>query len=369
MFGSMLAMTGSRPAASVAPNCVGTAPQARRRQCRSGSQVRRRQQRRTLQAAIAHDRETRVACRLRASMIHTRLHTSIAGASATVAAGSGSGLPAQGDHPCGRLHSGGCGREAPPGAPLVPCRLCWVLSAQRRRRRRPVGSGSTGLDLPQPRRAPPALSSDRAPLLLYTFTEQPLPEGVTEELLTERSAAGQAAREASLQGAVVLFVCAGYGKVRGWGRSGWRGQGWEGWEGMRRGAGWGEAGEAHRSAARRGACSPPRRLPPALLHPHGRGRPSALSPRTPTPLLHRSRPNRTQPKQSKPLPPSISSRSGSSTRRRGRWGCARCWSTRPPTGAATAWAPRSTRSTPWTCRGTPRRCWPTCCPCTAGWWR
>lgn len=43
---------------------------------------------------------------------------------------------------------------------------------------------------------------------------QPLPEGVTEELLKERSAAGQAAREASLNGAVVLFVCAGYGKVR-----------------------------------------------------------------------------------------------------------------------------------------------------------
>lgn len=34
------------------------------------------------------------------------------------------------------------------------------------------------------------------------------------ELLRERSAAGQAAREAALNGAVVLFVCAGYGKKR-----------------------------------------------------------------------------------------------------------------------------------------------------------
>lgn len=49
---------------------------------------------------------------------------------------------------------------------------------------------------------------------VVTSPRLPLPEGVSEELLRERSAAGQAAREAALDGAVMLFVCAGYGKKR-----------------------------------------------------------------------------------------------------------------------------------------------------------
>ncbi|PSC71326.1 ATP-grasp domain containing 1 [Micractinium conductrix] len=47
-----------------------------------------------------------------------------------------------------------------------------------------------------------------------TATGLPLPKGVGEALLRERSPSGQAAREAALNGAVVLFVCAGYGKKR-----------------------------------------------------------------------------------------------------------------------------------------------------------
>ena len=51
-------------------------------------------------------------------------------------------------------------------------------------------------------------------MLHHPIPLQPLPKGVGEALLRERSPSGQAAREAALNGAVVLFVCAGYGKVR-----------------------------------------------------------------------------------------------------------------------------------------------------------